>query len=77
MCTIQRRDALGVDLLTGLVLSRKGEPSVDDRVLETPADWFAALADIFHLPLPDVTPTERAALWARLHTAHEAWAASG
>jgi arylamine N-acetyltransferase len=76
VCTVQRRDALGVDVLTGLVLSRKGGPAADDRILDTPTDWFAALADIFHLPLTDVSSSERSALWTRLHATHEAWAAS-
>jgi N-hydroxyarylamine O-acetyltransferase len=76
VCAVQRRDALGVDLLTGLVLSRKGEPAAAKQVLDTAGDWFAALADIFGLHLADVTPPEREALWARVHAAHEAWSAT-
>jgi N-hydroxyarylamine O-acetyltransferase len=75
VCAVQRRDALGVDVLTGCVLSRKGEPVTEDRVLDTAADWFAALADVFGLPLADVDPAQRDALWSRIYATHEAWAA--
>lgn len=75
VCSVQRRDARGVDLLTGLVLSRKGEPAAARQVLDTAGDWFGALADVFGLRLADVTPSEREALWARVFAAHEAWSA--
>jgi len=44
--------------------------------LTTPADWFTALADVFHLPLSDVEKEAREALWTKVNTAHEAWLAS-
>ncbi|MFG1942160.1 arylamine N-acetyltransferase [Nonomuraea sp. NPDC048826] len=71
---VQRRDARGVDSLRGLVLSRLGVGA--DRVtLESSRDYFAALADVFALPLDDVSGGEKEKLWSRLHTAHEAWLA--
>lgn len=76
VCSAQRRDAKGCDWLRGCVLGRVGEPEVDKQVVDTAADWFAVLADVFGLPLTDVSTTERDALWARVHAAHEAWAAT-
>jgi N-hydroxyarylamine O-acetyltransferase len=76
VCSVQRRDAQGVDLLTGLVLSRKGQPATAQQVLDTAADWFDSLADVFGLELTDVTPSEREVLWARVHAAHEVWSAT-
>lgn len=71
---VQRRDARGVDQLRGLVLSRLGVGA--ERVtLDSPRDYFAALADVFRLPLDDVSDREKEKLWARLHAAHEAWLA--
>ena len=73
--SVQRRDAHGVDMLTGCVLQRLGEPEHDPQTLETPTAWFEALADVFDLPLTDLTNAERHALFARVHGAHEAWLA--
>jgi hypothetical protein len=39
-------------------------------------EWFAALDDVFGLPLPDVDDAERHALWQRVRAQHDAWAAS-
>jgi N-hydroxyarylamine O-acetyltransferase len=69
-----RRDATGCDTLRGLTLTRLGE-SETRTVLDRPADWFAAVTDIFGIPLDDVTPAERDVLWRRLAEAHEEWLA--
>ncbi|MGQ0839251.1 arylamine N-acetyltransferase family protein [Actinokineospora sp.] len=69
--TLARRDAGAVEILRGLVLKRldaTGRHTVD---LTTRADYFAALADIFRLPLSDVDTDRRAGLWARLQSDHE------
>ncbi|GAA3121687.1 arylamine N-acetyltransferase family protein [Streptosporangium carneum] len=72
VATVQRRDATGVDIVRGLVLTRLGERE-HTMILETERDYFEMLADVFALSLDDVTPTERAKLWRRLWTAHEQW----
>jgi arylamine N-acetyltransferase len=74
--TAQRRDASGVDALRGLVLSRVGS---NERTvtLETPDDYFEALADVFGLTLAEVNAAERAGLWDRLWSSHERWVATG
>ena len=75
-CSVQRRDATGVDALTGCVLKRIGnDPSAPPRTFDTSQAWFDALADLFDLPLTDLTAKQRQALWARVHAAHERWLA--
>ncbi|HMG45021.1 MAG TPA: arylamine N-acetyltransferase [Acidimicrobiales bacterium] len=78
ICSVQRRDATGVDFLKGCLLGHTAD-SADtwERTIETEAEWFAALADVFGMSLPDVGPDERHRLWSRLRTAHEAWLAAG
>jgi N-hydroxyarylamine O-acetyltransferase len=75
-CSVQRRDAGGVDMLTGCVLKRIGHRAAGPRTLETRQEWFDALADLFDLPLNDLTRTERDALWARVYDAHVKWQAA-
>ncbi len=72
VATVQRRDAKGVDIVRGLVLTRRGDRE-HTLTLETERDYFEMLADIFGLVLDDVTPAERAKLWRRLWIAHEQW----
>ncbi|TMR91741.1 arylamine N-acetyltransferase family protein [Nonomuraea basaltis] len=74
VATVQRRDASGVDGLRGLVLSRIGA-GAHSVTLNTARDYYAALADVFLLPLDDVSAEEKDKLWCRLHDAHEAWLA--
>jgi len=75
-CSVQRRDAGGVDDLTGCVLERRDGVERTPRTLETSAEWYGVLADVFDLPLADVDAPARAALWARVRAAHEAWLAA-
>lgn len=74
VAAVLRRDATGVDIVRGLVLTRLGEGDAR-TVLEDPSDYFTALADVFGLTLDDVTAAERDALWQRLYAAHEQWLA--
>ncbi|HEV7648208.1 MAG TPA: arylamine N-acetyltransferase [Actinophytocola sp.] len=70
-----RRDATGIDALRGRVLRRIADTGTSTD-LTTSADWFAALADVFGLPLSDVDTERREALWAKVDAAHEAWLAA-
>jgi arylamine N-acetyltransferase len=72
---VLRRDATGVDALRGRMLRRLGATGTSTD-LTTSADWFAALADVFGLPLSDVDAGRREALWAKVDAAHEAWLAT-
>ncbi|WP_336207901.1 arylamine N-acetyltransferase family protein [Nonomuraea sp. LPB2021202275-12-8] len=73
--TVHRRDARGVDSLRGPVLSRIGA-GAGSITLPTSRDYFAALDDVFRLPLDDVGPEDRDRLWRRVQAAHEAWLTS-
>ncbi|MFJ9342415.1 arylamine N-acetyltransferase [Streptomyces sp. NPDC101733] len=72
-----RRDADGADSLRGRVLSRsvpgKGKT---ERELSGPREMFEVIEGLFRRKLDDLTPEDRAALWARVDAAHETWAAS-
>jgi N-hydroxyarylamine O-acetyltransferase len=72
----QRRDAAGYDELRGLTLHRVDAGGRQTRTLETSADWFGAMADVFDLPLHDLDAAQRAHLWNRTRTAHDAWTRS-
>jgi len=74
--TVMRRDADRVDNLTGCMLRRVDSGGRTVRELATPNDWYGALADIFGLRLDDIDEWERAALWAKVRGAHEAWLAA-
>ena len=74
---VLRRDATGVDALRGCVLTRIDADGVRPRDLDTPAEWFGALDEVFGLALPDVDADARAALWTRVRAGHEAWVAAG
>lgn len=77
VCSVQRRDATGVDSLRGCVLSRvDGTPAAAPRTLESRDEWLEALADIFDLSLADVSLADREQLWRRVRSAHDAWLAS-
>ncbi|MCY0927101.1 arylamine N-acetyltransferase [Streptomyces sp. H27-H1] len=72
-----RRDADGIDVLRGRVLSRidpvKGNT---ERVLDGPEEFYATLEGRFGRELDDLTPTDRTALWTRVSRAHETWLAT-
>jgi arylamine N-acetyltransferase len=73
VATAQRRDATGVDVMRGLVLTRVGAGTGPAEPLTDRSDWFAALADVFGLRF-DGAPTDRLdTLWERVLAAHLRW----
>jgi N-hydroxyarylamine O-acetyltransferase len=74
----QRRDATGVDALSGLWLRRVGTDAYD-TIVESRDDLVDVLRDRFGLDLEAMThgSTEIDALWARAHRAHVAWEEAG
>jgi arylamine N-acetyltransferase len=70
---VGRLAAAGIEVLRGRVLTRIGAGGREQRVLDTRADWFGLLADLFGLELPDVDEAGRARLWERVSAAHAAW----
>jgi hypothetical protein len=61
-------------MIRGLVLSRLGN-GAHSITLHTARDYYAALADVFGLPLDDVSEEEKDALFGRVQEAHEKWLA--
>lgn len=60
---VQRRDATGVDMMTGLDLRRVDESNAEPRILSERSDWFAALHDVFGLRFDGVEPAALDRLW--------------
>ena len=73
--TVQRRRAGGLDVLRARELSHVARAGTRTTLLADEGAWFAALADVFDLELPDVDAAERRALWERVSAQHDAWAA--
>ena len=71
IASAQRRDAIGVDIMRGLVLTRVGEGTRPTHPLTERDDWFGALADLFDLRFEGVPPETLDRLWARCSAAHE------
>jgi N-hydroxyarylamine O-acetyltransferase len=67
---VQRRDAHGVDVLTGCVLKRVPENGTKPITLNEPGDWLEVLNEVFGIELDRA---ERDVLWARVRAAHERW----
>ncbi|WP_200213352.1 arylamine N-acetyltransferase family protein [Micromonospora coerulea] len=74
--TFGRQDERGVDMLRGRVLERLDAAGRTPRILDSQGEWFAVLADVFGLRLPDVDRDARARLWVRVSAAHEQWVAA-
>jgi arylamine N-acetyltransferase len=76
LATVQRRDAAGVDIMRGLVLTRNGVGTAPAAPLTERGDWFGALADVFGLRF-EHTPAEALdRLWANVLATHRAWEGS-
>ncbi|GAA2493958.1 arylamine N-acetyltransferase family protein [Streptomyces gobitricini] len=73
--TALRRDAKGLDLLRGRVLTRVDASGRTERPLDTAEEWFAALTDVFGRNLDGLGAGDRTVLWERVTRAHEKWLA--
>jgi N-hydroxyarylamine O-acetyltransferase len=73
----ERRDASGIDVMRGLVLSRIGSNARSHEPLTARDDWFATLADVFDLRFDHSPPGTCDRLWSRVLDQHRAWEAAG
>ena len=73
----ERRDATGVDVMRGLVLTRLGEHATTSEPLTRRDEWFAALADVFDLRFDCSAPDALDTLWNRVRRGHEQWQEEG
>lgn len=69
----ERRDATGVDVVRGLVLSRIETGSRTDEQVTDRSAWFGLLAERFALPLRELAPEGRDRLWGHVLAAHRRW----
>jgi arylamine N-acetyltransferase len=72
----ERRDASGVDVIRGLILSRIGDHAHTAEPVTRRTEWFDLLADIFDLQFHASTPEARDRLWTSVLTAHRRWQAT-
>jgi N-hydroxyarylamine O-acetyltransferase len=78
LATVQRRDATGVDILRGLVLTRvgAGQPVATEPLTER-GEWFGVLAEVFGLRFEHTAPESLDRLWERSLATHRSWEAAG
>lgn len=69
----ERRDATGVDVIRGLVLSRIGDRAQTAEAITSRTAWFDLLGDLFDLRLPTMTSEARDRLWTNVLAAHQRW----
>jgi len=74
---VARRDATGVDVLRGCVLSRVEPSRTETRDLTAYDEWRAALTDGVGLPVDDIPADNLRALFGRNLAAHHDWDAAG
>jgi N-hydroxyarylamine O-acetyltransferase len=72
----EHRDATGVDVIRGLILTRSGEATSAEPLMRRD-DWFACLADVFDLRFESSAPEALDRLWDRAVAAHREWEAAG
>ncbi|WP_084216317.1 arylamine N-acetyltransferase family protein [Pseudonocardia spinosispora] len=70
-CVIIRRGGARIDTLRAKTLSQRTRHTSSMTILNSQSDWFAALNDIFGIPMTDLSRVEREQLWRRVSMQHE------
>lgn len=70
--TAQVRDVLGVSIIRALTVTRREGAAVVEWVVTDRREWFATLADLFHLDLGGTTAAQRQLLWDTATLQHAA-----
>lgn len=73
VAVVQRRDAHGLQVLRGCMLTHHDAAGRRAQEIQTSQQWYAVLHDLFGLDLDGVSEDERRALWHRVRAAHDAW----
>jgi N-hydroxyarylamine O-acetyltransferase len=73
----EHRDATGVDVIRGLVLTRIGHGAASPEPLTQRTEWFGVLADVFDLRFDGSTSEALDHLWDGVLAAHRVWDAAG
>ncbi|MGY4766972.1 arylamine N-acetyltransferase family protein [Kribbella sp. CWNU-51] len=66
-----RRKPTSVAVLRSVGLMETYADRIDTSLIENPTDYFTALADVFHLPLPHLDTSQRNELWRRVWSQYE------
>lgn len=66
-----RRKPTSVVVLRSVGLTEMYADRSDTSLIENPTDYFAVLADVFHLPLPHYNQSDRDQLWRRVWSQYE------
>jgi N-hydroxyarylamine O-acetyltransferase len=66
-----RRKPASVAVLRSVGYTETFADRIDNTLIENPADYFAVLADVFHLPLPHYAEADRDQLWRRVWAQYE------
>jgi N-hydroxyarylamine O-acetyltransferase len=74
-CSAYRRKPQSVVMLRSLGLTEIFADRVDNRIIETPTDYFAVLADVFQLPLNHLSADQHDQLWRRVLAQYKAFLA--
>jgi arylamine N-acetyltransferase len=72
---LSRRDADGANLLRGLGYERAGA-GAERRLVESEAELFALIGDVFGVDVGAVDPEVRRRVWARAEAAHREYLAT-
>jgi N-hydroxyarylamine O-acetyltransferase len=75
VCSAFRRKARSVDILRSLTLTEVRADRVDSTVLQTRDDFYAALRDVFDLPLRHLSTDDRDRLWGLAVARYQAFLA--
>ena len=73
----ERRDATGVDVVRGLIVSRIGSDARTDEPITSRRGWFDVLHELFGLRFDSTPPEALDQLWSRTLDNHSSWEAAG
>jgi arylamine N-acetyltransferase len=63
-------------ILRSVGLTQTYKDRTDNKIIESRSEYYEVLADVFQLPLPHFTSTDRDALWRRVRTQYENYLAA-
>jgi arylamine N-acetyltransferase len=75
LASVFRRQPTSMAVMRSVGLVQTYADRMDNSIIETQADYFAVLADLFLLPLPHFDATQRDQLWRRVWSQYEAFLA--
>ncbi|WP_020388189.1 arylamine N-acetyltransferase family protein [Kribbella catacumbae] len=75
VCSAFLRRAESTAVIRSVGFTQTYTDRIDNQIIEQPTEYFDVLADVFHLPLPHLSRTDRDALWRRVWAQYEAFLA--